>query len=79
MAVGFSVIFFGLVLGLAWKVAGDPRWGESPASLEEFAEGNVSVGTGVIAGREAMIQVLMLPVALAFAATAIAVVFWAVS
>jgi hypothetical protein len=75
VVAGFSVIFFTLVLSLAGYAAthsqgnghrDDPRG--SPAR-------RVAIGTGSISGKEAMVQVLMLPVALAIGATAIGFIF----
>ena len=79
IVVAFSVIFFGLVLGTAARAGSDPRWGDRPARFHDFVEDNVSVATGIVSGREAMIQMLMLPVTLAIGATAIAVVYWIAS
>ena len=63
---GFAVIFFSLTLGLSGQVARDRRWGgESRSTLVEFAEDNVSIATGTISGREALIQILVLPATLA--------------
>jgi hypothetical protein len=73
---GFAVIFFTLTLGLAARAARDRRWrGEDDETLTEFAEDNVSIATGTISGREALIQVLVLPATLAVGMIAIGLVF----
>jgi hypothetical protein len=80
IVAGVALIFFALTLGLARWAADDPRWTRSERpSLSDFVEDNVAIATGVIAAREAMIQLLTLPIVLAVGATAIAIVFLAVS
>jgi hypothetical protein len=79
VVVGFAVIFFGLTLGLANRAAHDRRYGVESIDLEEFVEDNVAIETGVIAGREAIVQILMLPVTLAVGVTLLGIVFWVVS
>ncbi len=76
IVVGFAVIFFGLTLGLARWAARDERWfGDSKTRFREFTEDNVDISTGIIAGREALTQIIMLPVVLAIGGTAIGIVF----
>ncbi len=80
IVVGFGMIFFGLTLGLARWAARDKRWsppGHQP-TFDEFVDDNADTATGIIAGREAALQILTLPVVLALGATAIGVVFWIV-
>ncbi len=75
IVVLFAVIFFGLTLGIAARNARDPRWSEGPVSFAEFVDDNVATYTGRIAGREAMLELLTLPITLALGATAIGLVF----
>ena len=80
IVAGFALVFFALTLGLARRAANDPRWargGQPP--LADFVEDNVATATGVIAAREAMIQLLTLPIVLAIGATIIAIVFLTVA
>jgi hypothetical protein len=73
---GFAVIFFALTLGLAGRAAEDRRWGgPEHESLSEFARDNMATLTGVISGREAIVEVLVIPVTLAFGMVAIGFVF----
>src|SRR5215212_4884406 len=65
IAAGFAFLFFALTLGLSRWAADDPRWtAMSPPPLAEFVNDNVAVGTGAISAREAMAQVLTLPITL---------------
>jgi hypothetical protein len=70
-----AVVFFGLTLGLARKSANDPRWAERPILFHEWIRSAVGVATGRIAAREALVEVLTLPIALAIGATAIGLAF----
>jgi hypothetical protein len=76
IVAGFAVMFFGLTLGLARRAAMDKRWGsDSKQSVVEFVEKNVGVATGTIAAREAMVQIITLPLVLALGGTAIGIIF----
>jgi hypothetical protein len=77
IVVGAAVVFFGLMLILARKVTKDARWpaGRSPLPFTEFMTDNVSIETGTIAAREALVQMIALPIVLAVAATVIGFVF----
>jgi len=76
IVAGFALIFFALTLGLARWAADDTRWRRTDEPpLSDFVEDNVAIATGVIAAREAMIQLLTLPVALAVGGTLIGIVF----
>jgi hypothetical protein len=76
VVVGFSVIFFTLVLGLAAHAATHTRGGGAPDdSFEEFLNEEVAIDRGTISGREATVQLLTLPVTLAIGATAIGFIF----
>jgi hypothetical protein len=76
VVVGFSVIFFTLVLGLTAHVATHTRGGGAPDdSFKEFLSEQVAIDRGTISGREAMVQLLTLPVTLAIGATAIGFIF----
>jgi hypothetical protein len=76
----FAAGFFVLTLGLARWAADDPRWARrGPAGFADFIGSNVAIFTGAIYGREAMTQLLTLPVALTLGATIIGIVFWVVA
>jgi hypothetical protein len=76
VVVGFSVIFFTLVLSLAAHAAAHTRGGGAPDDrFEEFLAEEVAIDSGTISGREAMVQLLTLPVTLAIGATAIGFIF----
>src|SRR5262249_26388926 len=80
IAGGFAIVFFGLTLRLASWAASDPRWRRGPeTSLAESVEANVALATGVVAGREALVQLLVIPVSLAIGATVIGIVFRVIS
>ena len=73
---GFAVVFFGLTLGLARWAANDERWSpRRPQPFARFVEDNVAIETGTIAAREALIQIVALPITLAAGITAIGIVF----
>ncbi len=77
---GFAFGFFALALGLARLAADDPRWaGRRPRRFRDFIRSNVAVSTGVIRGREALLQLLTIPVSLAIGATILGIVFRIVS
>ncbi len=67
----FFVMFFGLFLLTASYSWHDPRWSLPELSFHDFLKSNVRVDTGTLSGREVLIQVALIPVALALAATAI--------
>ncbi len=76
IVAGFAVVFFTLTLWLARRAARDQRWADAGrTSFGEFVDDNVSIHTGTIAGREALIQIVMLPIVLAAGATAIGIIF----
>ena len=75
VVVGFSVIFFTLVLSLARYAAAHTNGGAPDDSLDEFLDEDVAINTGSVSGKEAMVQVLMLPIALAVGATMIGFIF----
>lgn len=51
------------------------RAAEPRRSLHEFLRGPVDIATGVVSGREAMLQIALLPVSLAVGATAMALIW----
>jgi hypothetical protein len=76
VVVGFSAIFFTLVLSLAAYAAAHSRGGGAPDDgFDEFLGEEVAIDRGSISGREATVQLLTLPVTLAIGATAIGFIF----
>jgi hypothetical protein len=75
IVVGFGIIFFGLTIGLALHASGSARWLGSAQSYRRFARGEVGVHTGRISGREAIVQLTVLPVTLALGGMAIGLVY----
>jgi hypothetical protein len=67
----FFAIFFTLFLLLASFSVSDPRWPTRQTSLREFINSNVGLASGEERGRDVLIEIALLPVALAFAATLI--------
>jgi hypothetical protein len=67
----FFAIFFTLFLLLASFSVADPRWPTRSASLREFMTSRVGLATGEESGRDVLIEIALVPVALAFAATLI--------
>jgi hypothetical protein len=67
----FFAIFFTLFLLLASFSVHDQRWPTRPTSLREFLDSNVGLATGNERGRDVLIEIALVPVTLAFAATLI--------
>jgi hypothetical protein len=71
VATLFFAIFFTLFLLLASHSLGDPRWPVKQTSLREFLNANVGTASGVERGRDVLIEIALVPVTVAFAATLI--------
>jgi hypothetical protein len=67
----FIVIFFTLFLLTASFAARDPRWHLRDTSFREFLKSEDATATGTMRGRDALIEIALVPVSLAFAATVI--------
>jgi hypothetical protein len=67
----FFAIFFTLFLLLASFSLDDPRWPTRHTSLRQFLNSNVGLATGKERGRDVLIEIALVPVTLAFAATLI--------
>lgn len=67
----FFATFFTLFLLTATFSAGDPRWPTKRTSLREFLNSKVGLATGTESGRDVLIEIALVPVTLAFAATLI--------
>jgi hypothetical protein len=73
----FFVMFFTLFLLTASYSAHDPRWPSRNTTFREFLRSSIGTATGNMHGREVLIEIALLPVALAIAATLIGF-FWSV-
>ena len=71
----FLAFFFGLFLLTASYAVKDPRWHLRDTSFREFLKRRVGTATGSMRGRDALIEIAIVPVSLAFAATAIGLVW----
>jgi hypothetical protein len=67
----FFVFFLGLFLLTASFSAKDPRWPVRETSFRNFLGSDVRIGSGTMRGRDVVIQIATIPVALALAATLI--------
>jgi hypothetical protein len=67
----FFAVFFTLFLLLASFSVADPRWPTRDTSLREFLTSKVGLATGEESGRDVLIEIALVPVVLAFAATLI--------
>ena len=73
----FFAIFFTLFLLLASFSVADPRWPTRRTTLREFMTSRVGLATGKESGRDVLIEIALVPVTLAFAATLIGLA-WAI-
>lgn len=76
-ATVLTVVFFALPIIMRMTAAA--RSTAKPAALEEFLRTRVEIATGTLTGAEAWLQVLIIPLVLAFAAIAIGAVYLAVA
>jgi hypothetical protein len=67
----FFAFFFTLFLLTASYTLEDPRWPVRETSFGEFLQSDIGVETGTMRGRDVLIQIALIPLALAFAATLI--------
>jgi hypothetical protein len=71
IATGFFVMFFTLFLRVASMAINDPRWLERKVSFPEFLQSRVTTATGDMRGWDVLIEISLVPVSLALAATLI--------
>jgi hypothetical protein len=67
----FFAFFIGLFLLTASFSAKDVRWPVRETNFHDFLGSDVRIGSGTMPGRDVLIQIALLPVALALAATLI--------
>ena len=69
------ILFFGFFLSLFLLTASfsakDARWPVRDANFREFLGSHIRIDRGMLSGREVLIQIALLPVSLALAATLI--------
>lgn len=71
----FSIVFFGAVLLTASYAINDTRWRQREVGLARFLRGQVDLATGRLPARDALIQILLLPVTLAIGIAGIGLVW----
>ncbi len=71
----FFVIFFALFLLTATYGRDDPRWHLPATSFRAFLRARVGTATGPMRGADALLEIALVPVSLAFAATLIGLVW----
>jgi len=67
----FFAFFLGLFLLTASYTLKDARWPVRETSLRDFLASEVGIGNGTMSGKEVVIEIALLPVVLAVAATLI--------
>lgn len=73
--LGGCAVYLAMYLGVPWvflKV--EPKTGQPRPDLADFMERGLSTWTGHVTGREALAQILAIPVAVAFAALGIGII-----
>jgi hypothetical protein len=71
----FCTIFVSLFLLVASLNGRDSRWQTKQTTLRTFFDSDVQIGSGTMRGRNVLIEIALIPVTLAFAATLIGLVW----
>jgi len=71
VATGFFTMFFTLLLIAADGIIKEPRWFQKRVDFRTFLRSAVPTYTGKMLGRDVLIEIALIPVALAFGATII--------
>jgi len=71
----FFFFFFALFLLAASYALNDPRWRQRDTNFGEFLDSEVGTATGPMRGREVLLEIAVMPVSLALAATLIGLVW----
>ena len=74
----FFAFFLGLFLLTASYGLHDPRWELPSTTFREFLTSRVSTETGTMRGRDVLIEIMVLPLSLALAATLIGIAWMAI-
>jgi hypothetical protein len=75
VVTGLFVAFFTLLLLTASMVIDDPRWAQPKATFTDFLNDDVPVDSGTLQGRDVLVQIALLPIALAVGATLIGLIW----
>lgn len=79
VVLAFTLAFGSLMIVTGSFTSFDPRWQLERLKFPRFLRDRADIATGPIRGRAAAIQILALPVSLAFGVTSIGLVWLAVS
>lgn len=71
----FALVFFATLLIPLSYTRGDPRWRRRRTSFARFLEQRIPIHDARVPGREVLLQIALLPVTLAFAFTAIGLIW----
>lgn len=71
----FCTIFVSLLLLVASLNGRDSRWPAKQTTLRTFLDSDVQIGSGTMPGRSVLIEIALIPVTLAVAATLIGLVW----
>ena len=71
----FFAFFLGLFLFTASHALKDPRWRQRDTDFRQFLASEVGTATGPMSGREVLLEIAVIPVSLALAATLIGAVW----
>lgn len=74
----FFVFFFALFLFTASYGLKDARWRQRDTNFREFLDSDVGTATGPMSGREVLLEIAVIPVSLALAATLIGLIWIAI-
>jgi hypothetical protein len=74
----FFGFFFALFLFTASHALKDPRWHQRDTNFGEFLKSEVGTATGPMSGREVLLEIAVIPVSLAIAATLIGLIWIAI-
>jgi hypothetical protein len=74
----FCAMFVSLFLLVASLATGDSRWPARQTSFSAFLDSDVAIGGETMRGRDVLIEIALVPVVLAFAATLIGLA-WMIS
>jgi hypothetical protein len=67
----FCALFVSLFVLVASFTTADSRWPGRPTSFRKFLDSDVGIGSETMHGRDVLIEIALMPVVLAFAATLI--------
>jgi hypothetical protein len=71
----FFIFFFALFLFTASHALKDPRWRQRKTNFRQFLNSQVGTDSGPMRGRDVLLEIAVIPVSLAFAATLIGLIW----